>query len=426
MSGSTESAQSRASAVELEDAKRGRSWADVRGAYPGALSKSYLDNACKGIPPIQAVAAIEEYCEFVRTCPGASTTEDTIVVFEHLNRARQAAASLVSAQVDEIALVESTQHALNVGASLLGLQAGDRVVLSDVEFVGTVLPWWSLGERGVELQLVPHRHGRVEVADLEEAIDDRTRVVVVSSVQEVTGFRVDLARLSQVCRERAVFLVVDGAQHVGPVRLNVAETPIDILAVGGHKWLCSPFGMGFMYVRRELLDRLEPARRGYLSMVTPPHGWSAYLANPERTPTDNFRFVKSARKLEIGGTGPYLAATAFAAAIETLLALGPRRIEERVSELVSLLIAGLQEDQVEIVSPIEPEHRSGIVVFRSVRDPAGDVRLVDRLADQGVAVSARFTTGIGGIRASPYFYNNEEDIERLLGGLRRERARAGL
>jgi cysteine desulfurase/selenocysteine lyase len=389
-------------------------WAAVRARYPGAVHKAYLDTACKGIPPQEAISAIEDYCEFVRQCPGESTTEDTIVVFEHMGRARRAAARLIGAHEDEIALVESTQHGLNVAAGLLGLRPGDRVVASDVEFFGTVLPWRLLGRQGVELDLVPHRAGRVETADLEEAIDDRTRVIVLSSVQEVTGFRADLASLSALCRERAIHLVVDGAQHVGPLQLDVRATPIDFLAVGGHKWLCSPFGLGFLYVRRELLEKLEPSFLGYMSMETPPNGWAAYLADPGRTLTDELRFVGSARRLELAGTGPYLSGAALGAALETLLGLGPERIAARVQELVSALIAGLQRVGAEIVSPLEEERRSGIVVFRTSREAARDKRLVERLAAAGVAVSLRFQTGIGGVRVSPYFYNDEEDVERLL------------
>ena len=329
--------------------------------------------------------------------------------------ARRLAAELIGADEDEIALVEGTQHGLNLVAEGLGLRPGDRVVASDLEFFGTVLPWRSLA--GVEVELVPHRDGRVEAADLEAAIDGRTRAVVVSSVQEITGFRVDLAALSTICRERGVLLVVDGAQHVGPVPLDVRKTPVDVLAVGGHKWLCSPFGLGFLYVRRGLLDRLEPAIPGYMTMTEPAQGWTAYMAEPSRTPADDFAFVQSARKLETGGTGPYLAAAALAGALRALLDIGPAAIAARVEALVARLVDGLTGLRVELVSALEPEHRSGIVVFRSSGEVEDDRRLVERLEQAGVAVSLRFSTGTGGIRVSPYLYNHESDVDRLLTAL---------
>jgi cysteine desulfurase/selenocysteine lyase len=394
-------------------------WTAVRARYPAALRKAYLDTACKGIPPPEAISAIEEYCRFVRESPLQSVTEETILVNEHLARARRGAAELIGAHEDEIALVESTQHGLNIVADLLRTGPGDRVVASDLEFFGTVLPW-----RGAALELVPHREGRVEVEDLEAAIDSRTRAVVVSSVQEVNGFLVDLPALSRVCRERGVALVVDAAQHVGPVPIDVRQTPVDFLAAGGHKWLCSPFGLGFVYVRRELLAELEPSFRGYLSLQEPPEGWAAYLADPGRTPVDDLGFVGSARSLETGGTTPALAAAALTACLGVLLRLGSGRIEARVQELVASLLDGLDELGLGVVSP--REHRSGIVAFHTADEP----RLVEELAAKGVGVSLRYTSGAGGIRVSPYFYNDESDLERLLSAVSgsegsRARRRAG-
>jgi selenocysteine lyase/cysteine desulfurase len=325
-----------------------------------------------------------------------------MVVLEHLERARRAAAQLIGAGEDEIALVESTQHGLSAGADLLGLAPDDGVLACDVEFLGTVLPW-----RGRGLRLVPHRHGRPDAADFEAAIDERTRAVVVSSVQEVTGAPADLAAFSALCRERGLLLIVDGAQHVGPLPLDVRETPVDVLSVGGHKWLCCPFGLGFVYVRRGLLDERRPRRPGYFSLEEPPAGWLEYLEDPRRSPADDLPVVRAARALEPGGTGPFMAAAALAACVEVLLELGSARFE-RVQELVSLLVDALDARGYHVVSP--REHRSGFVVFTA---PA-ERRLLARLLDAGVAVSRRYTTGIGGIRVSPYLYNDERDVERLL------------
>ncbi len=376
-------------------------WAEVRSRYPGARDRAYLDTACRGLPPPQALAAIEEYCARVARPGPGSVTEDTVVVAEAMARARRRAAELIGADEDEIALVESTQHGLNTVAGVLGIGRGDAVLAPEIEFVGTVLPWRRLG---AEVRLVPS----VRAEDFAAAIDARTRAVVVSSVQEVTGERVDLTALGQVCRDAGILLVADGAQHVGPVPLDVRETPVDVLAVGAHKWLCSPFGLGFLYVRRGLLAELEPALRGYLSLAEPAQGWTAYLGDPARGPLDELGWIETAQKLEPGGTGPYLAATALASALEALLELGSAAIESRVQHLAGLLADGLDAAGIGVVSPREPERRSGIVVFE------GDGELLERLARAGVAASLRFSAGVGGIRASPYVYTGEDDVARLL------------
>jgi selenocysteine lyase/cysteine desulfurase len=389
VAGSSSTAQSRAT-----------DWQAVRARYPAASAKAYLDTACKGIPPPEAVAAIEDFCRFVRESPLSSVTDETIVVLEHMRRARQAAARLVGAEEDEIALVESTQQGLYAAADLLSLAPGEHVLASDVEFFGTVLPWRD------RLRLVPHRSGRTEVDDFAAAIDARTRAIVVSSVQEVTGALVDLPALSALCRERRLWLIVDGAQHVGPLPFDVRETPVDVLAVGGHKWLCCPFGLGFTYVRRDRLAERRATRPGYFALEPPAAGWSAYLEDPRRTPVDDLGLTRTARSLEPGGTGPYMAAAALAACLEALLEL-PQRFE-RVQELVGQLLDGLDRRGLHVVSP--RDRRSGIVVF----DVPDAHTLVDRLARSGVAVSLRHTTGIGGIRVSPYFYSDETDVARLL------------
>jgi cysteine desulfurase/selenocysteine lyase len=203
-------------------------------------------------------------------------------MMQHLGDARREAAALIGADEDEIALVESTQHGLNVAAQVLELCEGDNVVCSEMDFVGTVLPWWNLRAHGIELRLVPARDGAVEADELAAACDARTRAVAVSSVQEVNGWRIDLAGLSERCRARGIALVVDAAQHVGPLRFDVRETPVDFLAVGGHKWLCSQFGLGFLYSRRELVERYQPRLRGYMSMREPEQGWESCVCAPAR------------------------------------------------------------------------------------------------------------------------------------------------
>lgn len=387
-------------------------WQTLRSQYPPVLRRVYLDTACKGIPSAAAVDAIAEHCRFLRECPGNSTTADTLVALEQLERARVAAATLINADPGEIALVPSTQGGLNAIADAVGWRAGDVVLASDIEFVGTILPWQSLERRGVRLQLVPHRAGRVDVADLEAAMDTRTRAVVVSSVQEVNGYLIDLDALTRVCRERGVLCIIDGVQHVGPVSFNVRETPVDVLAVGGHKWLCAPFGMGFLYVRRELHEQLEPSIHGYMTAQPPDGGWLHYLENPDRLPADPLRFADDARKLELGAIGTSTAAAGLAAALETLLEIGPAAIAARVARLVRLTAEALEGAGARIVTPNDGRG-SGFLTFRTGTSVGHERNAVERLTRAGVSASLRFTTGIGGIRVSPYFYNDESDVDRL-------------
>jgi selenocysteine lyase/cysteine desulfurase len=368
----------------------------------------------KGLPHPDTLEAVSSYARFVAEAPGRSATEDTLRLIERLEDTRRAVAELIGTTSSEIALVESTQHGMNTVADAVGLHAGDRVVTDDLEFFAAYLPWAMLARRGVELVVVPNRDGRIEVEDLAVAIDERTRAVAVSSVQEVNGYCIDLEALGRVCRERGALLVVDGTQHAGPRALDVRRTPVDALAVGAHKWLCSPFGTGFLYVARETLERLEPTFPGYMSLATPPGGWDAFLSDPDRRPGGPLRFVSDARKLEVGGTAPYVGAVALAAAIRALNGLGIDAVRRRVEALVERLLAGLDALGAELTSPREPEHRAAIVSFRTGRGIDADRALHRALVDAGVSVSFRFTSGVGGVRVSPWVYNDESDIDRLL------------
>jgi cysteine desulfurase/selenocysteine lyase len=400
------------SAAEGGSASR-RGWGAIRDDYPATVGRAYLDTACKGLPGSAAERALHEHVRALRNPPGRSTTDATIAMLAGFERARHAAAALIHARPDEIALVPSTEAGISAVAAALRLDVGTNVVASDLEFVGTVLPWRCLERRGVRLKLVPHREGRIEVADLAAAIDAQTRVVVASSVQEVNGFRLDLAELAGACQASNVVLVLDAIQHVGPLLLDVTETPVHALAVGGHKWLCAPFGMGFLYVSRFLLEMLEPPMRAFMTARPPADDWKEYLESPRRHPADALRFPAGAEKLELAALGTTLAAAGLAAAAETLIEIGLDAIAERSARLVQTTAAALERAGAEIVTP-RTGACSSIVVFRSAADVDRERALVERLADENILASLRFTTGVGGIRVSPYFYNDESDIERLV------------
>jgi cysteine desulfurase / selenocysteine lyase len=388
-------------------------WEAVRLDYPGALTKTYLDTACKGIPPTCAIEAIEAFCRDVRECAGRSATEDTLRYLQHLDDARLEAARMIGADPSEIALVESTQHGINAVAQALNLQPGDIVVTCDIEFLATIVPWRYLERQGVKVCGVPHRAGRIDVADIEAAIDHRTRIVSVSASQDVTGATVELNELAEICQARNVILLVDGTQHLGPATIDVRRVPIDVLAVGGSKWLLNPFGLGFLYVRRDLLSRLRPPVAGYMALLPPEGGWAEHLLNATSTVTGEMRFVNDGRKLETGGTGPYLAAASLAASLSRLRDLGLEAIEARVREMTLSLIEGLDGLGLETITPREDSRRAGIVTF-TTGEMRRDTELHTRLLNAGVVTSQRYRLGLGGLRVALYVYSNANDVDRLL------------
>lgn len=343
-------------------------------------------------------------------------------MLEQFGRARRALAALLRSAEDAIALLPSTEAGLAAIASALHLPRGANVVVSSLEFVGTVLPWRGLERQGVEVIDVPPSDGRILLEDLEAAVSASTAALVISSVQEVNGFRVDLGELSRMCQAADILLIVDAVQHVGPLELDVSQTAVDAVAVGGHKWLCAPFGMGFLYAAPSLWDRLEPRTNAVMTSQPATGGWRAYLEDPARHPLDGLVFPRDARKLELGALGTTLSAAGLAGAAETLLAIGPSLIAERSRALVEATVRALEEAGAKVITP-ETAPRSSIVTFRSAFEVETERELVHELEEHGVLVSLRFTSGVGGIRVSPFFYNDEDDIARLVAVVGRSIAR---
>ena len=328
--------------------------------------------------------------------------------------ARPQAARLINAHDNEIALAESTTHGLSIAANALPLQAGDRVMMCDLEFVEVAVPWCQKRtQAGIEIDVVRSRDGVVRVEDIAEALTPSTKVVAISTVQWSNGFRCDLKALSALCREREIWLVVDAIQHLGAMPLDVQETPVDMLACGGHKWLNSPFGTGFLYIRRDVMARLQPPLAGYLSLETPAGGWGNYFHTPSITPVNDYQFIDGAPRYEIGGTANYPGAIGLGASLKLINELGPSRLAERVYRLTDHLIAGLQTLGVDVVTPADRETRSGIVTF-SVGAARDNLALMEYLLGHRVLVSVRYTSHVGGVRVSCHFYNSIEDLDRVL------------
>jgi len=385
----------------------------ARQHFPGVLDKVFLDAACCSLAPRPAIDAIEKFLEVTMLCPLNSSTHHHIFMDEMRSAARPACARLINGSEEEIALVESTTHGLTLVANAIPLESGDRVLLSDLEFFEVALPWIQKKAEGIAIDVVPNRNGRVRAEDFAARVTPRTRVIALSSVQWSNGFRCDLAAFSRLSRDRGLWLVVDAIQQLGAVPLDVQATPVDFLTCGGHKWLNAPFGCGFLYVNRQALPRLRAPVAGYLSVKDPPGGWGEYFQTPTMTPVRNYEFTNSARRLEHGGTANYPGAAGLAASLKVIEELGQEQICDHIICLTERLISGLDALGAETVTFREPGNRSGIVTF-SVGDARKNVGLMNRLQEKRILVSVRYTSNIGGVRASCHFYNSFEDVDKLL------------
>ncbi len=363
--------------------------------FPWTADTVYLNHASIGPIPERTRRALDDFTAR-RTAPHLLPDRDLQAV---LQQARETVARVINAEPGEIALATNTSHGLNLAARALPLEPGDTVLVSDREFPANVYPWLLLRRRGIEVELAPcTREGWPDEDYLVERLaDPRVRVLAVSFVQFSNGYRVDLARLGAAARANGTFLVVDAIQGVGNSPLDVRATPVDVLACGGQKWLLSPWGSGFVYVRRELVSALVP----------PVAGWMAFEGTDDFSRLTEYHpvFRPDARRFEM----VTLAFQDFYGMIESLrllLEVGIRDIAELTRGAHEPVVRWADARGVRVVSPRDDEHRSAIVCVA----PPKPAEAYHALKRAHIVCSLRE----GAIRLAPHCYNTIEEMEKVV------------
>jgi len=370
----------------------------IRDLFPVTQRYAYLNHASEGALPRPVTLAMTRYLEN-RSTHGSEARIDWD---RDAERVRATAARFLGAQHDEIIFTGSISHGLNIVAAGLDWRLGDNLICAETEFTANIYPWTNLRRRGVEVRFAPARGGRILITDLVTMMDRRTRLVAISFVEFCTGYRVDLDALSALCRERGVYLCVDGIQGLGALQFQVDQTPADFVAAHAAKWMLGPIGAAFLYVRQDLLSQLEPVMSGWRSVVDRDNYFC--YDSPLREGGERFE----------PGSLNAVGLVGMEAALELLLSIGMAEIEDRILSLTDLLIAGLDARGCIVTSPTaNRRERSGIVCFRHPTVPS--TTLMENLKRANVLVSLRGDV----IRVSPHFYNNEADLKRLLDTLPR-------
>jgi selenocysteine lyase/cysteine desulfurase len=356
------------------------------------------------------------YLNHAAVAPWPRRTAEAVQAFAEENRSRGAAAyphwlkaeralrgrlqRLVNAaSEDDIALVKNTSEGLSLVAYGLPWQAGDNVVSTNQEFPSNRIVWESLAARGVELRAVD-LSGEDPEGTMIAAIDARTRLVSVSSVQYATGLRMDLVRLGEACRARSVLFCIDAIQSLGALRLDAQACHADFIVADAHKWMLGPEGIALFYSHPAVRDRLGLSQYGW-HMVEHAGDFERAAWQP----------AASARRFEPGSPN-MLGIHAMEASLSLLEEEGMASVEARLLQCTSRLAGAIAaEADLELISPLSPARRSGIVSFRfRGRDAAFHAGLYRQLMQRGVICAHRG----GGIRYSPHFYTEPDVIDRAL------------
>jgi len=361
-------------------------WAAHRAEFPALATQAYLNTAAGAPMSRGAAAAGRQYYEAAERDGDVHWDE----WLERVEAVRAMAATLLTADSGEIAFVQNASAAINAVAARLRSR-GD-VLLVRGDFPSVTYPWMVAGHDVVFAE--PDVHGGATLEALDAVVTPETGIVSVGLVHYRTGFRYDLRKLGEFCRERELLLVVDATQGLGAVRVDLSHGDVDFLVSSGYKWLTSGYGFGLLYASARHLSTSSHVGAGWRS-----------ARDPYALVSDQLDLSDHARALELGHP-PFAAILGLGAALELLQVIGPEAIESRVLRLSARLSQVLEDAGFRVPLPDPADLRSGIVYAEADVDP---VRLRDELLARGVYVSAR----CDGIRCSTHFYNDETDLERL-------------
>ena len=356
----------------------------------------FLNHASTGPLPQRAVDALQE-ATALRAEPWRFTQE---LQFGTLAKARAGCARLIGADPGEIALMVNTSYGLNLAARALPFDAGDVVITSDREYPSNIYPWMALeAARGVTLRRVPCDGMLPDEEAIMVALDaPRVRAVVLSWVSFATGYRIDVARIGRACRERGIWFILDAIQGVGATPLDVRAVDVDVVACGAQKWLLSPWGTGFVWLRPDLVQMLRPVDVSWMA--------TRNSDDFSRLIDYDFTYRDDARRFEMI-TLPYQDFIGLNASLDLFLEVGLDEIYAQIERLTTRIVRWASgAPGVRLVTPAGRDQRAGIVAVA----PPDPVAASARLTSAGVTHSLRE----GAIRLSPHFYNTEEEIDRAL------------
>ena len=361
----------------------------IREQFPVTESKVFLNHAAQSPLPKPVAEAIHRYTD--------DFSKFGTSLIECDRWGKPCFARLIGARPEEIALIENTSVGLNIAANVLQYPQGSKIVTTDLEYPSVVYPWLRKN-LGARVHYVKSVDGKVSLDEMEKAVDDKTVAVAISHVEYVNGFRQNLRVLSEIAHEHGAYLIVDAIQSVGTMPINVKTDDVDFLMAACYKWMLSPQGAAYLYVKDDLIEKFEP----------PYVGWASVKQEVFKTidfwDIWNLKLSKTASRFEVGSPST-ISLVGATEAMKMLLDCGTENIKRRIMKLTDRLIDAVKDLGLELQTPEEKQCRSGIVNFKIGKAD----KVTDKLNRKGIVVSAR----AHGIRVSPHFYNTEEEIDKL-------------
>src|ERR1700683_5030436 len=359
----------------------------VRSRFPVFQRKIYLNSCSQGALSDAVDAALQAH---IRSWHEEGSPWDRWV--QEYEAARTAFARFIGASPEEIAIVPSASVGISAVASALEFGKRRKIVMGEFEFPTMGQIWLAQQRRGAEIQFLEAKDGKIPAAQYADAIDAQTLIVPLTHVCFMNGFRSDVKAISKLARERGAFIMLDDYQDVGTRPVDVKALDLDFYVCGALKYLLSPSGVAFLYVRSELIEKLTPT-------IT---GWFAQQ-NPFAFDVRHFLPSKSARRFE-AGSPPVPNVYAITAALGLLTEIGFENIAQHVAGLAQALVQGARNLGIKVKTPTDTR---GPLVVLQMKDVE---KVVAKLAEQNIVCSNR----MDGLRVSFHLYNNLDDVRAVL------------
>lgn len=366
-------------------------WEKYRQEFPVTDNLIYLNHAAVAPLSRRSAAAMQALAQDALEY-GSIHYGDWMATYQAV---RVLTARVLNAKPSEIAIVKNTSEGIAIVATGIRWKAGDVVVAFREEFAANYFPWKRLESVGVEIRWL-------SIFDDLQKIDEAAtgaRMLAISFVQYLSGYRVDLVKVGEICARRGCFFFVDAIQGMGAFPIDAEAARIDALAADGHKWMIGPEGCGILYVRASRQDEIEPVQIGWTNFAH----YADYASRDMTLRPDAGRYES--------GTLNTIGCFGLRAALDLLLEAGIENIAPVVQGLADRVRAGAEEKGYECLGPRSAETGAGIVAIR--RAGVDPITVVRRLKDKGISVTARQ----GWVRISPHFYISPAEIERLIGEL---------
>jgi cysteine desulfurase/selenocysteine lyase len=384
-------------------------FAEIKTDFPILNDIIYMDSASTSLTPEPVLNAVSKYYKEYNANVGRGVHRLSQVASQKYKDVHRKIADFIGANEEEVIFTKNTTEAINTVASGLKWKRGDKVVTTLLEHHSNFLPWLRLKSLGVELDIVkPDKNGKFNVSAFEEVIDHKTRLVAVTHVSNVLGTITPIEEISAICEKKNALLLVDGAQSIPHIHVDVRNLGCNFLCFSGHKML-GPTGTGILWMKEDFLDRLEPLNFGG-GMI-------------DDVSLNGYELTKGYERFE-GGTPNIAGVIGFGRAIDYLKKIGIDKIKDHEAKLTERLLEGLLEiRRVEIYGSLNSKERVGLVSFNIKDLNPHDVAL---MLDEASNIMVRsghlccmplmkyFGLKEGAVRVSLYLYNTEEEVDIFL------------